>query len=226
MGPPRRPLILEDCLDRRIVRFSDNNQWQLTEKVCEKPWNGSYEEEREEYKDDWEPHEAHAVYECTQVRGFKAGAVGIMKIRLESVIARSTTSPSCRLLTSTRVPHDLPPSNDSNERAKDASGMRLNSSTSNEIEVLERLTAARCSVTPALLAFKIDVQDDSVLNSRGKPRFEEEWGENRQWWMPGGYIVYILMSKLDAQPLDTNVYWDFDRHQRDEVRSAFKAAFM
>ncbi|KAI4218593.1 MAG: hypothetical protein L6R36_008872, partial [Xanthoria steineri] len=101
--------------------------------------------------------------------------------------------------------------------------------TQNEIEVLQRLTAARCSATPSLLAVKIDVQDVSLLNSKGKPRFEEQWGENKQWWMPGGYIVYILMTKLDAEPLDIVVFWDervFNKQQRDEVRNAFQASYL
>lgn len=127
------------------------------------------------------------------------------------------------------MPYRLPPSNDPRQRAKDASGMRLNSATKNEIEILQRLTAARCSVTPSLLAVKIDVQDVSVLNSKGKPGFEEQWGENKQWWMPGGYIVYILMTKLDAEPLDIILFWDervFNKQQRDEVRSAFQASYL
>lgn len=127
------------------------------------------------------------------------------------------------------MPRRLPPSNDPQQRAKDASGMRLNSATQNEIEILQRLTAARCSATPSLLAVKIDVQDVSLLNSKGKPRFEEQWGENKQWWMPGGYIVYILMTKLDAEPLDIVVFWDervFNKQQRDEVRSAFQASYL
>ncbi|KAL9633078.1 MAG: hypothetical protein Q9204_003539 [Flavoplaca sp. TL-2023a] len=204
-----RPLILEDCLDRRVVKFSDNNHWQLTVKISEKPWDGSYDSEREEYED-WQPHEAHAVYECRQIRGSNVGTVAIMKIRLE-------------------VPRHLPPSDDPKERAKDASGMRLNYATDNEIKILQRLTNARCSVTPSLLGFKIDVQDSSVLNSTGKPGFEEKWGEDKQWWMPGGYIAYILMTKLHAQPLNIQLYWDdktFGKQQRDEVRRAFQAAYL
>ncbi|KAL8954275.1 MAG: hypothetical protein Q9183_007225 [Haloplaca sp. 2 TL-2023] len=199
MGGWGRPLIIKDCLDARVVKFSNSNHWQLTKKISEKACEGTDEEERKEDQDDWQPHEEHAVFECKQVRGSRVGHMAIMKIRLD---------------------------NDAKERAKDASGMRINGSTRNEIKVLQRLTAARCSATPALLASKIDVQDESVLNSRGKPRFENEWGKNRQWWMPGGYVVYILMSRLDAQPLDTNVYWDFERQQRDEVRSAFKDAYL
>lgn len=77
------------------------------------------------------------------------------------------------------------------------------------------LTAAKCSVTPKLLAVKYGVQDNSINHTR--------------WWMPGGYIVYVLMEKLTAQPLDYNTFWNsrsFTRQDRDEIRDAFKKAYM
>ena len=91
----------------------------------------------------------------------------------------------------------MPPIEDAAERAKHASGMRFNGATVQGIESLERLTALGCSVTPKLLAVKRDVQDESVM----------DWGELK-WWMPGGYIVYILMSKFPAQSLDINSFWN------------------
>ncbi|KAL8743400.1 MAG: hypothetical protein Q9184_008120, partial [Pyrenodesmia sp. 2 TL-2023] len=105
--------------------------------------------------------------------------------------------------------------------------MRLNGTTVQEVEILKRLTAAGCSSTPSLLAVKVDVQDESVLNSKEKPQFRKYWGD-RQWWMPGGYIVYILMAKLEAESLDINSFWDekiFAKRDRDEVRVAFRKTF-
>ncbi len=108
--------------------------------------------------------------------------------------------------------------------------MRLNDYTVQEIETLKRLTAENCSATPILLAVKVDVQDkSSVLNSSGKPGFSSRWDDDVQWWMPGGYIVYILMNKLPAEPLNYNTYWRgqlFTMEDRNEVRSAFKKAYM
>ncbi|KAL8888569.1 MAG: hypothetical protein Q9215_004018 [Flavoplaca cf. flavocitrina] len=202
MGFCRRPWILEDCLDKRVVKFADHKHWQLTKKLHEKPWEGTIFSERGK-REDWQPDEAHAVYEWVQTVGPEAGQKAIMKIRLE-------------------VPHFLPLSDDPEERAKDASGMRLNSATKNEIENLGELTAAGCSVTPSLLGYKIETQDSSILSSKAKPAFEARWGRNVQWWMPGGYIVYILMTKIDAQPLDINTFWDkkiFSKQQRDEGAS-------
>ncbi|KAL8944840.1 MAG: hypothetical protein Q9211_000447 [Gyalolechia sp. 1 TL-2023] len=197
MGYRHRPCIIEDSLDNRLVTFPDKTQWQLTKQLSEKSWEGSDPEERADERD-WVPSEAHAVYECVQMQGPRPSTVAIMKIRVE-------------------VPYDLPPSTDPAERAKEASGMRLNYGTEQEIEALKMLTAAGCSATPNLLAVKIDVQDESVLH----------YPSGERWWMPGGYIVYILMEKLSAQSLDYGPFWNkFTRHDRDEVRSAFKKAYV
>lgn len=113
-----------------------------------------------------------------------------------------------------RVPEHLPPNHDPQERAKHASGMRLNFYTSAEIRTLERLTAAGCSATPTLLAVKADTQD--ALNHPGLIS---------PWWMPGGYIVYILMARIPAESLDISSFWSFSQNERDEVRSAFRKAY-
>ncbi|KAL8749511.1 MAG: hypothetical protein Q9199_007640 [Rusavskia elegans] len=207
-GLPRLHL-LEDSLDRRVVAFPNYVEWQLINKISEKAWEGSDEDERKRNAS-WQPDEAHAIYECVQIRGLDVGTVAIMKVRVE-------------------VPHDLPPKNDPRERANDASGLRLNYATKNEIKVLQIFTAANCSATPKLLGYKIDVQDDSLLNSHGKPRFEAAWGRSKKWWMPGGYIVYILIAKLQAEPLDINTFWTenlFPSQKRAEVRARFQESYM
>ena len=96
--------------------------------------------------------------------------------------------------------------------------MRLNSHTQNEINLLEKLTKAGCPATPKLLAVKIDAQDPSVL------AFPEH---GLRYWMPGGYIVYILMAKLPAQPLELNSFWrEYSKSERDDVRKAFKKSYL
>lgn len=104
--------------------------------------------------------------------------------------------------------------------------MRLNAYTEQEIETLQRLTAAGCSVTPSLLAVHIGVQDESLLNSQDKPELQRRWGDIR-WWMPGGYIVYILMTKLPGQSLES--FWDgkkFTLQDRNDIRNSFRKAFL
>lgn len=104
--------------------------------------------------------------------------------------------------------------------------MRLNGYTKREIAGLERVTAARCSVTPSLLAVKIEEQDESILNSQDKPEFRHYCG-NVKWWMPGGYVVYILMTKLPGQCLGS--FWDervFTPQERQEIRECFRKSYL
>lgn len=104
--------------------------------------------------------------------------------------------------------------------------MRLNGYTSQEIASLKRVTAAHCSVTPKLLAMKIEAQDESLLNSQDSPELQRYWG-NVKWWMPGGYVVYILMTKLPGQPLGS--FWDeqiFSPRDRQEIRDSFRTAYL
>lgn len=104
--------------------------------------------------------------------------------------------------------------------------MRLNHYTTQEIENLERVTAAGCSVTPTLLAVKIEAQDESLLKLQDKPDLHERWG-GVKWWIPGGYIVYILMTKLPGQPLRS--FWDesvFTPQDRQDIRNSFRDSFL
>ncbi|KAL8671590.1 MAG: hypothetical protein Q9168_003914 [Polycauliona sp. 1 TL-2023] len=204
MGGPGRLMILGHCLDNRRVTFADNKTWRLTKKIAGKPWQGSEPSVRLK-EQDWAPCEEHAVYECVQTRGPNVGTKAIVKVRVE-------------------VPYHLPPSDDPKQRAKEASGMRLNGWTTSEYETLEKLTAAGCSVTPSFLGVKIDVQDKTILAFKSAGD-DDRWPRDRNWWLPGGYIVYILMNKLPAQPLEYNAFWNdkvFTRQDRDCVRAAFK----
>ena len=98
--------------------------------------------------------------------------------------------------------------------------------TKNEIKMLERVTAVRCPVTPSLLAVKIEAQDESLLNAEDRPELQYNW-DNVKWWIPGGYVVYILMTKLPGQSLVT--FWDegvFTLQERKQIRESFKKVFM
>lgn len=107
--------------------------------------------------------------------------------------------------------------------------MRFNVGTTREIKTLEELTSAGCSVTPRLLGVKIDVQDTLVPEPKSESGFEAYRGHDIDWWMPGGYIVYILMTRLQAQPLDINTFWNekiFTKQDRDNVRIAFQKSYL
>ena len=82
MGRIKRPNIIENSLHGRQVTFLDKTVWRLTQKICEKPWDGFEPSDRQEY-DDWDPSEAHAVYECVQIRGPQRGSIAIVKVRIE-----------------------------------------------------------------------------------------------------------------------------------------------
>jgi len=65
------------------------------------------------------------------------------------------------------------------------------------------ITKNGCASTPELLSFK-----------------QEEQGNDM--WVPGGYILYILMSRLPGERL-RNLFWRLDRTERDEIRKSFKS---
>ncbi|KAL8670712.1 MAG: hypothetical protein Q9168_004761 [Polycauliona sp. 1 TL-2023] len=162
--------ILGNDFDGRVLTFPGYVHWQLTKKLSEKIWEGSDEKKRGK-DDDWNPDEAHAVYECKKIRGPSTGEI--------------------------------------------------------EIGNLRRLTAAGCSATPSLLDVKYDVQDVLVPKPQDGVGSKVDWNQDTLWRLPGGYIVYILMTKLQAQPLDINTFWhEFTRQQQDDVRAAFKKSFL
>lgn len=49
--------------------------------------------------------------------------------------------------------------------------------------------------------------------------------QDRHMWVPGGYILYILMEKLPGFSPE-RFYVDLDRAERDELRSKFKEAWL
>ncbi|KAL8875462.1 MAG: hypothetical protein Q9198_006188, partial [Flavoplaca austrocitrina] len=127
------------------------------------------------------------------------------------------------------APYTLPPRSDPKERAKEASGLRYNAYTKGEIDTLQKLTAAGCSATPQLLGVKYDLQDSSILESNSRPATGGRRRQDIDWWIPGGYIVYILMTRLQAQPLGINTFWDerlFTKQDRDDIREAFQRSFV
>lgn len=79
----------------------------------------------------------------------------------------------------------------------------VNTVTVLEIDRLERLTELGCTSTPRLIDYERMTQDDKM-------------------WLPGGYIVYILMELLPGISLDA--FWELSRKERDEVRKAFQIA--
>ena len=85
-------------------------------------------------------------------------------------------------------------------------------STESEIQHLQKLTEAKCPAAPSLLAVKKDKQREPLLSGA---HAREENGESP--WVPGGYIVFILMEKLPGRDLFHLSEWGFSLEERDEV---------
>ena len=120
-----------------------------------------------------------------------------------------------------RVPEALDPDEAPADRAKHALGMRLGWNTRNEIDQLQRLTRAGSKVTPKLLAVRIEEQDETLMWEKC-----DESQYDVRWWMPGGYVVYILMEKLPALGLTPQIFWDLDFSERQAIRASFRKELM
>ena len=82
---------------------------------------------------------------------------------------------------------------------------------------LRKLTEARCSAAPRLIAIKEGIQD--------KPMLRGGWSYNEEFWVPGGYVVWILMEKPPGQDLrDFFRPGKYDLQEREVIREAFREA--
>ena len=98
-----------------------------------------------------------------------------------------------------RVPHIGTVTKLAGERAKQAT-TDLHPTAVDEIDALDILTQAGCSSTPTLLVWKQEKQTEHD-------------------WIPGGYIVYVLMNKFPG----IQVPWI--THLCAEEQQAFHDAF-
>lgn len=85
-------------------------------------------------------------------------------------------------------------------------GLQRGYTESIDIEVmgLERVTRAKCSLTPWLLSSKITKQTETM-------------------WVPGGYLGFVVMTRLPG----VNIHWapDMDSQERQALRQSFKKAW-
>lgn len=70
---------------------------------------------------------------------------------------------------------------------------------------MQTLTRNECTVTPHIRAYKITTQGDDGI-------------------VPGGFLHLIVMDKLPGIQLHEEVFWSFEREERDRIRQAFKEA--
>ena len=102
-----------------------------------------------------------------------------------------------------RVPNIGTETRHAKERAKQAR-IIPEPATQDEVKALQMLTQAACSSSPTLLAWKHERQSADM-------------------WLPGGYIVYILMNKLPGIRIESIEL--LPRQERDELRKSFKDAW-
>ena len=96
--------------------------------------------------------------------------------------------------------------------------MRLHRNTKNEIEQLQRVTQAGFEMTPQLFSVKIAQQDKTLMREKA----DGDGKIDRRWWMPGGYVVYILMQRLPAIALSHISFWELDFAERQPIRESFR----
>lgn len=69
------------------------------------------------------------------------------------------------------------------------------------------LTKAGCSCTPKFYASKHETQ-------------------GRHGWVPGGYLDYIVMEKLEGVPLSMSFVAKMSIEERERLKAAFKKSYM
>ena len=195
------------------VTFAKSGTWKVVEKLTEKERSASNSSERK----DWLPSEAHAVYTCTKVEGSHVGQKAILKLRIQLVKRSGCVIHSWPTDPIPRIPCDYPPPHDCQEGAKYAQRNDYHISTRDEIVALKRLTKAQCPAAPKLLDIKEGIQN--------KPMLRSGWTGKEEIWVPGGYVVWILMEKLPG--VDLAEFFMPGKHspqERQEIREAFRKA--
>jgi hypothetical protein len=92
------------------------------------------------------------------------------------------------------------------ERARQASEI-LDTDSRERVEADQILARNQCTACPAIRHHEITKQkdDDTEL-------------------VPGGFLRYLLFEKAPGVQLDWDLFWSYEREERDAIRSAFREA--
>ncbi|KAK2756237.1 hypothetical protein FQN54_005645 [Arachnomyces sp. PD_36] len=218
-------------LDRKVsFKTPEPSVWVLKELIAEGEYiDAEFEEdsdveESEEWEEDGSPEfnsVAKAVYVCARVDGdVITEEEAIIKVHMQyvSILASSVSTllpgltPYDDTLEYTelirehvfRVPHYETESQRPSERAKQATEVP-HPVTESELYALQHLTRAECSSTPTLRSWK-------------------QTKQGKRGWVPGGYVVYLLMNKLPGIQIDQ--IEELSLKERNELRAAFKKAWI
>lgn len=92
-------------------------------------------------------------------------------------------------------------------------------STSAELVALQKFSEEDSPGLPHLVAWKKGVQEENQ-----KDEGEEE-GEGKEeeakWPMPGGYVVYIVMTLMPGRHLMDWGFWGLEEEEREVIRERF-----
>lgn len=86
-------------------------------------------------------------------------------------------------------------------------------STSAELVALQKFSEEKSPGLPHLVAWKKGVQEE--INKK------EEGGEEAKWPMPGGYVVYIVMTLMPGRHLMDWGFWGLEEEEREVIRERF-----
>jgi hypothetical protein len=85
-----------------------------------------------------------------------------------------------------------------------------NSATLSEFRALTWLAEVQSAHTPHYLSYAYLPVEEGI----------DEWG------MVGGYMIFIVMTKVPGRRLSRSEFWSLSLSKRDEIRAAFKEALM
>lgn len=107
------------------------------------------------------------------------------------------------LMPNSRMPEPFTESLSHEDKAKQA----LPEAEISEERAMLALTKGGCESVPRLLNWKRVKQDNLGP-------------------IPGGYLIYLVLQNLPGVRLSREDYWNLSEAQREEIREAFKVAYM
>lgn len=95
-------------------------------------------------------------------------------------------------------------------------------STSAELVALQKFSEENSPGLPHLVAWKKGVQEE--INEKDEGEGKEGEGkeeEEAKWPMPGGYVVYIVMTLMPGRHLMDWGFWGLEEEEREVIRERF-----
>lgn len=94
-------------------------------------------------------------------------------------------------------------------------------STSAELVALQKFSEEKSPGLPHLVAWKKGVQEEIKKKEEGEEEGEGKEEEEVKWPMPGGYVVYIVMTLMPGRHLMDWGFWGLEEEEREVIRERF-----